>query len=434
MTDGQPLTLAGVGIGPFNLSLAALAAPVAGLTAAFFEQEKEFRWHPGLMIEGASLQVPFLADLVSLVDPTNPLSFLAYLRDRDRLFPFYFAEKFHIPRAEYDDYCAWASRRLPALRYGHRVNAVRWSASASAFELDVAPAGRVLARNVVLGVGTEPVLPEPLEPLAGNAVLHSADYLPARDRLVAAEDVTVVGSGQSGAEVFLDLLRVRKPGHGALRWITRTPAFAPMEYSKLGLEQFTPDYVRFFHGLDEPVRDRLVPAQWQLYKAISADTIGEIFDELYQRTVGGGWPDVTLLPGVEVTAVVERSGRVELALRHAEQGRSRTVETDAVVCATGYRERDLTALLGPLAERAERDGAGRLAVDADYRVPLDTPGSLFVQNAERHTHGVSAPDLGLAAHRSARILNAVCARPVYPLPERTAFTTFGLTQGPGERA
>ena len=70
-----------------------------------------------------------------------------------------------------------------------------------------------------------------------------------------------------------------------------------MEYSKLGLEQFTPDYVRFFHGLDEPTRDRLVPAQWQLYKAISADTIAEIYDELYERTVGGGWPDVALAPG-----------------------------------------------------------------------------------------------------------------------------------------
>ena len=390
----------------------------------FFEQEKEFRWHPGLMIEGASLQVPFLADLVSLVDPTNSLSFLAYLRDRGRLFPFYFAERFHIPRAEYDDYCAWASQRLASLRYGQRVHGVRWAGEV--FELDVEPAGLVRARNVVLGVGTEPVLPDPLEPLAGNAILHSADYLPARARLVAAEDVTVVGSGQSGAEVFLDLLRARPPRHGTLRWLTRTPAFAPMEYSKLGLEQFTPDYTRYFHGLDEPTRDRLVPAQWQLYKAISADTIGEIYDELYRRTVGGGWPDVTLMPGVEVTAAAERAGRVELSLRHVEQDRKTTVVTDAVVCATGYRERDLSGLLGPLAERIERDAAGRLAVDADYRVRLDTGGSLFVQNAERHTHGVGAPDLGLAAWRSASILNSVCGRDVYPLPNRTAFTTFGL--------
>jgi lysine N6-hydroxylase len=256
--------------------------------------------------------------------------------------------------------------------------------------------------------------------------VYSADYLPARDRLVATPDVTVVGSGQSGAEVFLDLLRARPQGQGRLRWLTRTPAFAPMEYSKLGLEQFTPDYTRFFHGLAEPVRDRLVPAQWQLYKAISAETIADIFDELYQRTVGGGWPDVVLAPGVEVTAAEKTADGIELTLRHVHQGGEATVTTDAIVCATGYQERDLSDLLGPLGTELARDAAGRLVVDAEYRVGTATPGSLYVQNAERHTHGVGAPDLGLIAWRAATILNSVCGKKVYPLPERTAFTTFGL--------
>jgi lysine N6-hydroxylase len=204
-----------------------------------------------------------------------------------------------------------------------------------------------------------------------------------------------------------------------------------MEYSKLGLEQFTPDYVRFFHGLDEPTRDRLEPTQWQLYKGISGETIGEIYDELYQRTVGGGWPGVTLTPGVEVTGAAERGGRIELALRHVQQGSTVSVLTDAVVCATGYSERDLGSLLEPLAEVIMRDGSGRLAVGADYRLGLAETigGSIFVQNAERHTHGVGAPDLGLAAWRSATILNEVCGKPVYPLPDRTAFTTFGLGKG-----
>jgi lysine N6-hydroxylase len=314
------------------------------------------------------------------------------------------------------------SRRLPNLRFEHAVREIRWSSSDEAFELDVAAVGRVLARNVVLGIGTEPKMPAPLAELA----VHSADYLPARDRLLATDDVTVVGSGQSGAEVFLDLLRARPSGQGTLRWLTRTPAFAPMEYSKLGLEQFTPDYTRFFHGLDEPVRDRLVPAQWQLYKAISADTIAEIFDELYRRTVGGGWPDVVLAPAVEVTEAVPAGGRIELSLRHVQQGGHATVTTDSVVCATGYQERDLGDLLGPLGTVLDRDSAGRLVVDADYRVRTSARGSLYVQNAERHTHGVGAPDLGLIAWRAATILNSVCGKKVYPLPERTAFTTFGL--------
>ena len=125
-----------------------------------------------------------------------------------------------------------------------------------------------------------------------------------------------------------------------------------------------------------------------------------------------------------MTAAAERAGRVELELRHVQQDRKATVTTDAVVCATGYRERNVDELLAPLAGRIERDAAGRIVVDEDYRVRLETDGSLFVQNAERHTHGVGAPDLGLTAWRSARILNTVCGRAVYPLPDRTAFTTL----------
>ena len=76
--------LAGVGIGPFNLSLAALAAGIDGLDAVFFDARPEFRWHPGLLVEGATLQVPFLADLVTLVDPASRWSFLNWLKDTTR--------------------------------------------------------------------------------------------------------------------------------------------------------------------------------------------------------------------------------------------------------------------------------------------------------------------------------------------------------------
>ncbi|CAL9572324.1 lysine N(6)-hydroxylase/L-ornithine N(5)-oxygenase family protein [Streptomyces sp. enrichment culture] len=439
----EPTTvdLLGVGAGPFNLSLAALADGVPGLDAVFLEQRPAFHWHPGLLIEGATLQVPFLADLVSLVDPTSRWSFLNYVRLQERMFPFYFAERFHIPRAEYDAYCRWVSEKLPSLRFGHRADGVRWDEDRQAYEVEfsrvgadgaVLGTGRMYARHLALGVGTAPHVPGPLRDLAADPdvpVLHSADYLAHRDRLRAAGHVTVIGAGQSGAEVLLDLLRERPEGREGLAWLARTPAFSPMEYSKLGLEHFTPDYTRYFHGLPEATRDRLLPAQWQLYKGISADTLSEIHDELYRRALTGGWPDVTLTPGVAVTAAARRDGRVELALEHGEEGSRAVLATDAVVLATGYAERPVDGLLEPLGAHVARDGSGRPLVDGDQRLVLDDKvgGRVFVQNAERHTHGVGTPDLGLAAWRSAVILNALTGRPVYPLPRRTAFTTFGLT-------
>jgi lysine N6-hydroxylase len=432
--EPEEYDLVGVGIGPFNLSLAALADGVDGLSALFLDAGERFTWHPGLMFEDARLQVSFLADLVSLVDPTSPWSFLAYLRDRDRLFPFYFAERFHITRREYEDYCRWAATGLGSCRFGARVEAVAWDGARDRFRVvyrSDAGEREVLARDVVLGVGTEPVVPAALAPLVGERVFHAAGYLDHRDALAGARDVTVVGSGQSGAEVFLDLLR-RAPDTGhRVTWLTASPAFAPMEYSKLGLEHFTPDYTRFFHGLPEAVRDVLVPGQWQLYKAISADTIADIHDLLYDRSTGGADPGATLRPGVVVEAAAAGpDGGYVLGCRHVQQDSAFEHRTDAVVLATGYAARR-PALLDPVGHLVDWDSQGRYRVGADYRVALDpsVTGSLFVQNAEEHTHGVGAPDLGLGAYRSASILNAVTGGTAYRLPGTTAFTSFGAPAG-----
>ncbi|MEU2058730.1 SidA/IucD/PvdA family monooxygenase [Streptomyces sp. NPDC013455] len=437
----SPRDLVGIGIGPSNLSLAALAHPLTALDAVFYEQRPGFDWHPGLLIEGATVQVPFLADLVTLADPTSPWSFLNYLRTCERLFPFYFAERFHIQRAEYDAYCRWVARQLPRLRFRHQVDAVRWNPERDLFEVDFTQLdaageaealGRTYTRNVVLGIGTGPYVPDPLRPLAeapGVPVVHAADYLDHRDTVLAAGHVTVVGSGQSGAEVFLDLLRHRPAGREKLHWIGRTEAFAPMEYSKLGLEHFTPDYTRYFHALAEPVRDRLVAAQWQLHKGIDAGTLAAIHDELYRRTLHGGWPDAVLTPGVRVrTAGRIATTRIELHLEHLQQDSRSRLTTDAVVLATGYRQRPLGRILAGLDPYLRRDGSERPRVDEEYRLVLDpsVTGSVYVQNAELHTHGVGAPDLGLSAWRSATILNSLTGKEAYPLPSRTAFTSFGL--------
>ncbi|MEU9704449.1 SidA/IucD/PvdA family monooxygenase [Streptomyces sp. NPDC047981] len=438
----QSHDLVGIGIGPFNLSLAALAHGVpGGLATAFYEQHPAFHWHPGLLIEGATLQVPFLADLVTLADPTSPWTFLNYLRSRERLFPFYFAETFHIQRAEYDAYCRWVSDQLPGLHFGHQVDSVRWNPERALFEVDFTQLdadgeaealGRTYTRNIALGVGTEPYVPEPLRPLADAPhvpVIHSADYLTHRADLIDADHVTVIGSGQSGAEIFLDLLRARPAGAEKIHWLTRTEAFAPMEYSKLGLEHFTPDYTRYFHALSEPTRNELLPRQWQLHKGIDTDTLSAIHEELYRRTLHGGWPDTVLTPGVRVrTAGRVATTKVELHLEHLQQGARSRLTTDAVVLATGYRERPVDRMLAGLDPYLRHDSAGRARIDTTYRLVLDASvtGSVYVQNAEKHTHGVGAPDLGLAAWRSATILNTLTGKDPYPQPRRTAFTTFGL--------
>ena len=425
-----------IGGGPFNLGLCALASRIEGLDLLALEAQSELRWHPGLMFDDALLQLSFLADLVTLIDPSHPLSFLAYLRDVDRMYPFFIREDFHPTRREYEDYLRWAARKLPTLRFGHCVTSLRWLPARERFALDVTRANgellRVWAKDVVIGIGTEPALPEALELLPEREVFHSALYLQRRSELLERPHVTVVGSGQSAAEIVLDLLRENLAGGPALSWITRSSSFAPLDDSKLVLEMTTPEYVQYFHGLPEATRDRLNAEQWQHYKGISTRTLAQIHHLLYQRELSAGLEPVQLCCGLGVEgAASERAGEVTLAVRHRDTGRLFEHRTSLVIAATGYRERR-PAFLEPLEPLVERDGKGRYRVRRDYSIELDerVTGRIFVVNAELHTHGVATPDLGISAYRNATILNAITGREAYRLPRHTAYTTFAAPPAP----
>ncbi|MFT3922292.1 MAG: SidA/IucD/PvdA family monooxygenase [Myxococcales bacterium] len=420
-----------IGCGPFNLGLAALASTLPELDLVAFEAQPELRWHPGLMFEDATFQLSFLADLVTLVDPTHPLSFLAYLRDVDRMYPFFIRERFHPTRREYEDYLRWVAGKLPSVRFGHRVEEVRWDRSLFLFVVHVVgPAGRtrVLAKDLVIGIGTEPCLPEALTALPRNRCVHSGHYLHELPQITRARHLTVVGSGQSAAECALDALRRNLDGGAPLSWITRTPAFAPLDYTKLVLEMTTPAYVRYFHGLPQDTKDRLVREQWQHYKGISVDTLEAIHDTLYQRELRTGLEPVELRSGVAVEgARLDGSGDVILRCRHRDTNTTFEHRTSLVVAATGYRERS-PAFLEPLEPLLMRDDLGRYRVRLDYSIELDSTitGRIFVANAELHTHGVATPDLGMCAFRNATILNTITGREVHRLPRRTAFSSFAL--------
>lgn len=434
MSTDQPLPeydVVAIGCGPFNLGLAALAHGVDDVDIAVFEQRPELRWHPGLMFDDAQLQVSFLSDLVTLVEPTHPLSFLAYLRDRDRMYPFYVRERFHPTRREYEDYLRWAASNVDSVRFGHRVRTASWDSSTQDFLLHIdrgdGAALTARARHLVLGIGTEPAIPEVFGDVPAGRIVHTGDYLHRLEDVTASNRVTIVGSGQSGAEVTLDLLRRNLSGGPAVSWLTRTESFAPLDYTKLVLEMTTPSYVEYFHSLPETTRDRLVSQQWRHYKGVSEETLDEIHDVLYQRELHDGLAPVELRCGVAVeqSAVDPATGEIRLTGRQRDTGKRFDHRTDTVVAATGYSQRE-PRCLEPLEPFLRRDTQGRYRVRLDHSIETDPPvtGQIFVANADLHSHGVAAPDLGIGAYRNATILNAAAGREVYRLPKRTAFTTF----------
>lgn len=421
----------GVGIGPFNLGLAALLEPLAEINALFLEQKPQFRWHPGLLIEGTTIQVPFLADLVTMAAPSSRFSFLSYLQAQSRLYHFYFWEQFHIPRREYSHYCQWVAEQLPSCRFGQKVETISWQETTNYFEVQTRDVGSETistyhCRNLVLGVGSVPRAPACFRDVLSENVFHSAEFLHRRDRCRQSKSITVIGSGQSAAEVFYELLQEQETYGYRLEWHTRSQGFLPMEYSKLGLEHFSPDYIHYFHQLSLERRNQVLARQNLLYKGISFSTIDDIYNLLYERSVADDSPKVRLLSLVEVKEVEIISDRYRLGYRHLQQDRRFTHETDCIILATGYHHAipDCLAGIHPLIQWDR----GRYVVNLNYRLELtqETPNQIFVQNAELHTHGVGAPDLGLGAYRNSVIINTITGRTVYPVNSRNVFQQFGV--------
>ncbi|XBB66089.1 SidA/IucD/PvdA family monooxygenase [Nocardioides sp. WV_118_6] len=419
----------GIGLGPFNLGLACLADPLRGsddLDGVFLEARDRFDWHPGMLLDDATLQVPFLADLVTMADPTSRWSFLSYLKETGNLYPFYIRESFYPLRREYDDYCRWAADHLDGVRYGEQVTAVEHDGSAYVVRSGTGDAFRT--RRLVLGIGTSPRVPEPLRPLLrhGSTVTHSADYLAHKAALQQQDTITIVGSGQSAAEIYSDLL-AEAPEHGyELVWLTRSPRFFPMEYTKLTLEMTSPEYGEYHRALPLETRDRLAREQRHLFKGISGDLVDAIFDQHYQQRVTGVGPRTTLLTNTEVTGARPLSGRggSELDLLHTETGERFGLRTGGLVLATGYAPTQ-PAFLDGVRDRIRYDERGRYDVAGDYSVDV-RGGEIFVQNAEEHTHSLLAPDLGMGAYRNSVILAAMLGREVYPVEKRIAVQTFGV--------
>ncbi len=435
MTDAD-YDLLGVGLGPFNLGLAALLdeAPAA-LDAVFLEQNPEFNWHEDTLIKGTTLEVPFLADLVTMVDPTNRYSYLNYLQAENRLYDFYFYEEFFIPRREYNEYCRWVADSLGSLEFDRRVTDI--DEEDGVFEVEAVHPGtgereRYTAENVVMGIGTKPHIPEQFDDVSGKNVFHSASYLGHREHCLDAGSVTVVGSGQSAAEVFRDLLE-RQPDNGySLDWITRSPGFFQMVDGKLGHMVYTPEYTDYFYDLPEDTKDELLSEQDLLYKGIDADTSAEIYDLLYEQSIGDAEPDVGLLATTEVRDIGRVDGQYQLLCEQYQEQERFVHPSDTVVLATGY-EREDPPFLAPIEDAVRRDRKGRLSITEDFRLRTELDGEVFVQNAELHTHGINAPDLGLGAHRNAVIVNGLAGEEVYDTDPAGTFQSFKTSEFVAER-
>ncbi|MFF9203692.1 flavin-containing monooxygenase [Streptomyces sp. NPDC014986] len=197
--------------------------------------------------------------------------------------------------------------------------------------------------------------------------LHASAYRDAKP--FAGRDVLVVGVGNTGAEIAVDLV---EGGASRVRLAVRTPPHIVRRSTAGWPAQYSAVLVR---RLPVGLVDRLCRIQARVaLPDLSAHGLPRPGSGLYSRVLEGAIPvqDVGLVDAVrrgavEIVAAVEGFEEGEVVL--ADGGR---VGPDAVVAATGY-VRGLERLVGHLGVLDDR---GRPAVHG-ARTPGDAPGLYF---------------------------------------------------------
>ncbi|MDQ0273044.1 lysine N(6)-hydroxylase/L-ornithine N(5)-oxygenase family protein [Cytobacillus purgationiresistens] len=430
MTKMKVYDFIGIGIGPFNLSLAALADPIDSINGIFFEQEEKFIWHPGMLIEGTDLQSPFLADLVTFADPTSPFTFLNYLHKHERLYAFYFFNRFAIPRREYSDYCHWASQQLSSCHFSKRVEDVKQLKDGT-FEvkvrsLDNDETSIFHSKHIILGTGSVPMIPSDLDhDWPKSDVVHTSMYLDQEVAIKDGKSVTVIGSGQSAAEIFYDLLQDQKKRGYSLSWFTRSTGIFQKEDAKLGREFFSPEYIDYFHQLDFPNRLEALDGLHQVRNGIDPEMLKKIYELLYHRSIPSEELSVTIQPLTEANHVTKHDDGYQLSLRQWQMDKEFKHISDKIVLATGYKPA-IPEWISRFADDIIWEAEKRFKVTEDYYIAFkkEQKNRIYTLTNLEHTHGASATNLGLSVLRNQKIINSLAGKTIYPIPERSVFQQF----------
>ncbi|WP_439686100.1 L-ornithine 5-monooxygenase [Cupriavidus oxalaticus] len=420
------LDLLGIGFGPSNLALAVALREMlprqAPFRFGFVEKKPGFVWHGNMLLDNSRMQISFLKDLVTMRNPASRYTFINYLHERERLLDFINTRTFYPSRYEFNDYLSWvAADFADTCHYGEEVVSVepettganRGNGALACLRVTSRAADGALAvrraRNVVVSVGGAPSIPDTFVPLSGHArVFHSSNYLASLERLGQAgpvRRVAVIGSGQSAAEIFLDLHG--RAGNIEVDLVSRAPALKPADDSPFVNEIFNPRYIDYLFSRAPNEREQLLSEFGNTnYAVVDTDLIEAIYEVLYQQKVTGKVRH-RLLAGCEARHAEADADGVRLDIARRDDGAHQLQRYDAVILATGYRRELHQSLLAPLASYL--DDAKGFQADRDYRLQM-APGcqaGVFLQGCCEATHGLSDTLLSVLAVRAQEIAAAV---------------------------
>jgi lysine N6-hydroxylase len=416
----------GIGIGPFNLGLAALTNNINELNGIFIDKNKSFNWHPGLMLPTAKMQVPFYADLVTLADPTSPFTYMNYLKQTGKLFRFAINESYFPYRIEYNAYCQWVVTQLNNLYFGYECKTISYDKKQQIYyvtllEKHSAKIKILTTKKLIIGIGSSPCIPACAKQIIHPNIFHASEYLDRKNIALMKKRITIIGSGQSAAEIFQDLLPHINDLE-SLNWYTRSARIHAMDYSKFALEMSSPEYIAYFYQLPKHRKADRLASQHDLYKGINLELIESIYEELYRLSLNNNNRLPKIRTNTELLTIKQKqTNEWVLAFRQNETGKLFTDHTDTVILATGYKQA-YTYFLDNIKQQINWTAENTFEVNEDYSI--DNNHSIFVQNAEWETHGFNSADLGLGPYRNCKIINSLLKKEYASILTASTFQRF----------
>jgi lysine N6-hydroxylase len=412
----------GIGAGPANLSLAALMQAHTDCSIALFDRAPSSRWHAGLLHSGARMQTSWIKDLVAMINPTHPLTFLNYLVSEGRLFALLNSQFDFIPRAEYMRYLAWATERIANIHHDTPVDEVDFVEGEGFITVSRGTA-ITSSEHLVLGVGTRPKLAAAFAGAPADRVFladHLADHL---DSMAADPDapVAVVGGGQTGIEA---VLRLRCAGFRNIHWLGRRNWFMTIDDSPVANDFYRPGHQQFLQTLTGPTRRRLVEEQTPTGDALTPGALRTLYQLNYDGLLELGRFPVTLLPGRDVVAAVERDGDIVLTATTPETSEEHRARY--AVIAAG-RESAPVPLSDSLRDRLDTDENGEMIVQSDYSVRWKGANGhrIYAMNRARFSHGIPDANLTLLPIRSALVINSILDRQLFTVRDELCPIRWG---------
>lgn len=411
----------GVGFGPSNLALAIATQEYAegaySPDVCFLERKPAFNWHEGMLIDGSTMQISFLKDLATLRNPQSRFTFINYLKDQGRLEDFINIQTFFPTREEYNNYLQWAASHFEdRVHYGQDVEGVEPyfnDGRLVGFEVLSRRAGGELesrrARNLVLGMGGAPQVPEAFEGVSDPRIVHSSQYRGRVDTLLADRGrrarVAVVGGGQSAAEIFEDLTQ-RFPQVDA-SMILRGTALKPSDDSPFVNEIFNPSFIDQIYQQPRARRVELLGEFRNTnYAVVDLELIERIFQIFYLQKLRNE-DRHQMLTRRDIARVETGEAGIHLALRNLADDSLQEQGFDAVILATGYRRNQHHELLAGLGDHLES-----LTPDRQYCLNLrNSDARVYLQGCCETTHGLSDTLLSVLAVRSREVLESILERP-----------------------